>query len=51
MKFKHAGFVVLGFPCNQWNEEPGSNQTIKSWYENRFKITFQLFSPVNTTGL
>ncbi len=46
-KFGRNGFVVLGFPCNQFGaQEPGSNTTIKSFAKQNYGVTFPLMSKV-----
>lgn len=48
---KDEGFVILGFPCNQFREqEPGSNQEIKSFCESNYKISFPLFEKIDVNG-
>jgi glutathione peroxidase len=50
-KYKDQGFVVLGFPCNQFGgQEPGSDAEIKNFCETRFRTTFPLFSKVDVNG-
>ncbi len=50
-KYKDQGFVVLGFPCNQFGgQEPGSEDDIKSFCETRFQTTFPLYSKVEVNG-
>jgi len=50
-KFKGQGFVILGFPCNQFGkQEPGSEDDIKSFCELNFGVTFPLFSKVEVNG-
>lgn len=45
------GFVVLGFPSNDFaNEEPGNEATIKTFCETRYRITFPLFAKVKVRG-
>ncbi len=37
------GFVVLGFPCNQFAEqEPGNNHEVESFCKLRYGVTFPL---------
>lgn len=51
-KYKDKGFVVLGFPSNDFGgQEPGSNADVKKFCELKFKVTFPLFSKVNITSL
>ncbi len=50
-KFKDKGFVVLGFPCNQFgSQEPGSETEIKSFCETSFGVTFPLFAKIDVNG-
>lgn len=49
-KYKNNGFVVLGFPSNDFGgQEPGSNKEIKNFCELKFKVTFPMFAKVNIT--
>jgi glutathione peroxidase len=49
--FNNQGFTVLGFPCNQFmNQEPGSEEEIKSFCEINYKITFPMFAKVDVKG-
>ena len=44
-KFNGKGFVVLGFPSNEFAaEEPGSNEEILKFCESKYNITFPLFA-------
>ncbi|AWL11841.1 Glutathione peroxidase [Saliniradius amylolyticus] len=50
-KFKDNGFVVLGFPCNQFgNQEPDSEETIQSFCQRNYGVTFPLFKKVDVNG-
>lgn len=50
-KFKDRGFVVLGFPCNQFGEqEPGDADAIGQFCQTRFDVTFPLFAKVDVNG-
>lgn len=50
-KYKDKGFVVLGFPCNQFGgQEPGTNEEIKQFCSNKFKVTFPLFDKIDVNG-
>lgn len=50
-KYKDRGFVVLGFPCNQFGaQEPGSNEEIQSFCETKFKVSFPMFSKIDVNG-
>jgi glutathione peroxidase len=51
-KFKDKGFVVLGFPCNQFGgQEPGSNEEIKQFCSSKFNVTFPLFDKIDVNGV
>jgi len=44
-KYKSEGFVILGFPSNEFaQEEPGSNKEILSFCKQQYGVTFPLFS-------
>jgi glutathione peroxidase len=48
---KDKGFVILGFPCNQFsNQEPGTDEEIKTFCSTRFVVTFPLFSKIEVNG-
>ncbi|MEI6606162.1 MAG: glutathione peroxidase [Verrucomicrobiota bacterium] len=50
-KYKARGFVVLGFPCNQFGgQEPGSNEEIKQFCSSKFNVTFPLFNKMDVNG-
>ena len=45
------GFVVLGFPCNQFLEqEPGSDEEIKTYCTTTWGVTFPMFSKIEVNG-
>lgn len=49
--FKEKGFVVLGFPCNQFfRQEPDEGKVIKAWTKRCFQVTFPLFAKVDVRG-
>jgi len=51
LRFKDRGFVVLGFPSNDFGgQEPGSNSEIKKFCSSKFGVTFPLFSKTKVTG-
>jgi glutathione peroxidase len=51
LKYKDQGFVVLGFPCNQFGgQEPGSNEEIKEFCSSKFNVTFPLFDKIDVNG-
>ena len=50
-RYKDKGFAVLGFPANNFgNQEPGSNDEIKSFCSTRFNVTFPLFAKSSVKG-
>lgn len=50
-EFKDKGFVILGFPCNQFrNQEAGDESEIKQFCEINFGVTFPLFSKIKVNG-
>lgn len=50
-KYRAAGLVVLGFPCNQFGaQEPGSEDEIASFCASTFRLTFPLFAKINVNG-
>lgn len=50
-EFKDKGFVVLGFPSNQFGgQEPGSDQEIRMFCEQNYKVSFPLFSKSDVKG-
>ena len=51
LKYKDRGFVILGFPSNDFGEqEPGSDTEIKNFCTGRFGVTFPLFSKTHIIG-
>jgi glutathione peroxidase len=50
-QYKDKGFVVLGFPCNQFmNQDPGTNEEILSFCEINYGVTFPMFAKVDVNG-
>jgi len=50
-KYKDDGFVVLGFPSNQFlNQEPGTDEEVNQACQLNFGVTFPLFSKINVNG-
>lgn len=50
-KYKDQGFVVLGFPCNQFGgQEPGTNEDIKQFCSSKYSVTFPLFDKIEVNG-
>jgi len=50
-KYKSKGFVVLGFPCNQFfGQEPGANAEIAQFCSSKYDVTFPLFAKLDVKG-
>ena len=51
LKFKDRGFVILGFPANNFmSQEPGTNAEIKNFCSARYNVTFPMFSKISVKG-
>ena len=47
-KFKERGLIVIGFPCNQFqNQEPETNDSMEQSCELNFGVTFQLTEKIS----
>eukprot|EP01127_Copromyxa_protea_P000799 TRINITY_DN10706_c0_g1_i1.p1 TRINITY_DN10706_c0_g1~~TRINITY_DN10706_c0_g1_i1.p1 ORF type:complete len:162 (-),score=34.85 TRINITY_DN10706_c0_g1_i1:86-571(-) len=45
------GLVILGFPCNQFGgQEPGSADTISSFCQRNYGVTFQMMEKIDVNG-
>ena len=50
-KYKDDGFVVLGFPCNQFGgQEPGTEAEIKEFCSTNYGVDFPMFSKIDVNG-
>ena len=50
-KYKDQGFVVLGFPANNFGaQEPGSNEEIKTFCSTKYNVTFPMFAKISVKG-
>jgi glutathione peroxidase len=50
-RFKDQGFVVLGFPANDFaGQEPGSDQEIAKFCSTDYPVTFPMFSKIAVNG-
>ena len=50
-ELKDDGFVVLGFPCNQFgSQEPGSEDEIGEFCQANYGVTFPMFAKVDVNG-
>ncbi|CPN05737.1 glutathione peroxidase [Bordetella pertussis] len=49
--YRNEGFVVLGFPCNQFGrQEPGDEAAIAQFCETQYAISFPLFAKIDVNG-
>ncbi len=49
-KYKDQGFVVLGFPSNDFAQEKGSNKDIADFCENTYGVKFPMFGQSSVRG-
>jgi len=49
-RYKGRGLVVLGFPSNDFAQEPDSNEKIADFCENTFGVKFPMFVKTSVTG-
>src|SRR6266571_2490380 len=50
-KYKDKGFVVLGFPANNFGaQEPGTNEEIKTFCTRNYQVTFPMYSKISVKG-
>src|SRR5580698_8772427 len=50
-RFKDQGFVVLGFPANDFaGQEPGTDAEIAEFCSNEYPVTFPMFSKIAVNG-
>ena len=50
-KYKEQGFVILGFPANNFGaQEPGTNEEIKTFCSRTYNVSFPMFSKVSVKG-
>jgi alpha-L-rhamnosidase len=50
-KYKDQGFIILGFPCNQFaGQEPGTNDEIQSFCQLNYGVTFPVFGKIKVNG-
>ncbi len=50
-KYKDKGFIILGFPCNQFgNQEPGNEKSISESCVINYGVTFPMFSKIEVNG-
>ncbi len=50
-KYKDKGFVILGFPANNFGaQEPGTNGEIKTFCTRKFSVTFPMYAKISVKG-
>ena len=50
-KYKDQGFVIVGFPCDQFaHQEPGSDEEIAEFCRINHGVTFQLMRKIDVNG-
>src|SRR5580765_1379518 len=50
-KYKDQGFVILGFPANNFGaQEPGTNEEIKTFGTRKYSVTFPMYSKISVKG-
>ena len=49
-KYKSRGLVVLGFPSNDFSQEPEDNKKIADFCENTFGVKFPMFTKTSVRG-
>ncbi|MDE2578441.1 MAG: glutathione peroxidase [Hyphomicrobiales bacterium] len=50
-RYKDRGFVVLGFPCDQFgHQEPGNAEEIAQFCSLTYDVTFPMFEKIDVNG-
>lgn len=50
-KYKDQGFVILGFPANNFmGQEPGTDKEIKEFCTLKYNVSFPMFSKISVKG-
>jgi glutathione peroxidase len=50
-KYKDQGFVIVGFPANNFGaQEPGTNEEIKTFCSRKYSVTFPLYAKISVKG-
>jgi len=49
-RYSDKGLVVLGFPSNDFSQEPGSNKEIAEFCTNTFSVKFPMFAKTVVKG-
>lgn len=51
VRFAEQGFVVLGFPCDQFGaQEPGTDDEIADFCHVNYGVSFPMFSKIDVNG-
>ncbi len=50
-EFKSENFVIVGFPANNFmNQEPGTNDEIKTFCQKNYGVSFPMMSKISVKG-
>lgn len=50
-QYTSQGFVVLGFPCNQFaHQDPASNSEIGEFCQRNYGVSFPMFAKIDVNG-
>ena len=50
-KYKDKGLRILAFPANNFgNQEPGTNEEIKTFCRTKYDVTFDVFAKISVGG-
>ncbi|MGP9537973.1 glutathione peroxidase [Brachybacterium sp. AOP43-C2-M15] len=49
-RYAEHGFTVLGFPSDQFHQDPGTDEDTKEVCTSDFEVTFPLFSKIDVNG-
>jgi glutathione peroxidase len=50
-QYKSKGFVVIGFPANNFGgQEPGTNKEIQAYCTENYKVTFPMMEKISVKG-
>ncbi len=50
-EYSNQGFVILGFPCNQFGaQEPGSGDEITEFCQINYGVSFPMFEKIDVNG-
>ena len=49
-RYREHGFTVLGFPSDQFRQEPGEDEEVRERCAQEFEVSFPLFSKIDVNG-